>query len=358
MKNISIIFSAILITSSSLFGQTKKVLFEEFTGTACANCPEGHYRMDNLMVTYPNLIGVGLHTYNSNDAMFFPQVDTIGQEYAPGAPMAATDRIYSGAQVAQTWYAWENNIQTRLAENPMVSVSLNSTWNNTTRVINTNITCDILQNLPSGDYRFNLYVVEDSVTGSGINYDQSSFYDADPSLPFFGLGNPIVGYVHKHVTRAILPQAWGQGGIISASPLTGQTYQTTLNYTLPLSYNENKIKLVGFISKYTSNHQGDEVLNAEEITLPITVGVSSNIQKNYFSVFPNPSNGLITIKSSNSNSSYTIFSSVGEIVFMDFLNEMNNTIDLSTLKNGVYFIRLKQENNSSIQKIVISKNTP
>ena len=127
----------------------------------------------------------------------------------------------------------ESDIQDRLDEAPKVSVSLDVSWNSSTREISTNITCNILQNLPMGDYRFNLYVVEDSVTGAGSGYDQVSYYDDDPSSPFYGLGNPIVGYVHRHVARAILPNSWGQGGIISPSPLTGESFSTTINYTLP-----------------------------------------------------------------------------------------------------------------------------
>ena len=86
----TLLIVTLFFITSNLSAQTKKVLFEEFTGTGCGNCPEGHYKMDNLMNTYPNVIGVGLHTYNASDAMFSPEIDTIGQAYAPGAPMAAT----------------------------------------------------------------------------------------------------------------------------------------------------------------------------------------------------------------------------------------------------------------------------
>ena len=144
--------------------------------------------MDGLLDTYPNVIGVGLHKYNASDAMFISEIDTIGQEYAGGAPMAGTDRIFAGSSVAQIWTTWEDDIQTRLAESPKLSVSLDVTWNSSSRLISTIITCDILQNLPNGEYRFNLYVVEDSVTASGSGYDQTNYYDSNPISPFFGLG--------------------------------------------------------------------------------------------------------------------------------------------------------------------------
>ncbi len=359
LKMVIIILTAILITGSTVYGQTKKVLFEEFSGAHCGQCPMGAYYMDSLLNLYPNVIGVSLHSYGDQDAMFFPEIDTIGIAYAPGAPMGATDRVlWEGTSyVAEIWTNWGTRIQSRLSETPNVSVSVNADWNSSTRDITVQLSTNILNNLPNGDYRFSLYIVEDSVTGTGSGYDQSNYYNTTVGNPFYGLGNPILGYVHKHVVRAILPQAWGESGIIDSSPISGQSFSTIISYNLPIDYDENNIKLVGFVSKFTTNHQGDEVLNVEEMALLSTVGISENYQENEFSVFPNPTNGLITIKSGSNNSTCTIFSTIGAIVYKDFI-EKNSIIDLSTLKNGVYFIMLNEENHSSIQKIVVNKNAP
>ena len=343
----------LLSATFCLSAQTKKVLFEEFTGTGCGNCPEGHYIMDGLLNTYPNVIGVGLHTYNASDAMFFPEIDTIGQAYAPGAPMAATDRMFSSGSVAQTWATWESDIQDRLNEVPKVSVSLDVSWNSSTREISTNITCNILQNLPMGDYRFNLYVVEDSVTGAGSGYDQVSYYDDDPSSPFYGLGNPIVGYVHRHVARAILPNSWGQEGIISPSPLTGESFSTTINYTLPASYDEQKIQLVAFISKYTSNHQGDEVYNAEKAPLiDGPLGLSTFSQEADFMVYPNPSDGIVYFEGTNI-SKIRLYNSTGLAVIRIDLKMGTNRIDLNSLPKGIYYANMITESSCTTKKIVL-----
>lgn len=344
---------SILFASFNLSAQTKKVLFEEFTGTGCGNCPEGHYIMDGLLDTYPNVIGVGLHTYNASDAMSLPEIDTIGQAYAGGAPMAGTDRIFSGSSVAQIWTTWESDIQTRLAESPKLSVSLDVNWNDVTRLISTNITCDILENLPSGDYRFNLYVVEDSVTGVGAGYDQTSYYDSNPSSPFYGLGDPIVGYVHRHVARAILPHSWGQGSIISSSPLTGESFSTTINYTLPVSYNEDKIELVAFVSEYTSDHLGDEVFNAEKAPLlDGPAGITSLSQETGFEVYPNPSDGIVSFEGTTSGK-IRLYSATGQTILFFDLKKGANSIDLSSLPRGIYYANLITESSSTTKKIVL-----
>jgi hypothetical protein len=350
----TLLLVTLLLATFSLSAQTKKVLFEEFTGTGCGNCPEGHYIMDGLLDTYPNVIGVGLHTYNASDAMFIPEIDTIGQEYAGGAPMAGTDRIFSGSSVAQIWTTWESDIQNRLAESPKLSVSLDVTWNSSSRLISAIITCDMLQNLPNGDYRFNLYVVEDSVTGTGSGYDQTSFYDSNSSSPFFGLGNPIVGYVHRHVARAILPNSWGQGGIISSSPLTGESFSTTINYTLPASYDEQKIELVAFISKYTSNHQGDEVYNAEKAPLiDGTVGIATLSQEAGFEVYPNPSDGTVYLDG-KTNGKIILSNSTGKTVMTIDLKKGTNSIDLSSLPKGIYYANMITKSSSTTRKIILN----
>lgn len=336
-------------------GQTRKVLLEEFTGAHCGNCPMAGYTLDSLLGIYPDLIGVSLHSYGVVDAMFFPQIDTIGIAYAPGAPLGAIDRIYNSSwgYVAEMTTNWGASIQTRLAVPPELSISLSSTWNVATRLISAQINTSILTNLPAGDYRFNLYVVEDSVTGSGSGYDQVNLYNGIVGNPFYGMGDPIIGYVHHHVVRAILPQAWGQAGIISAAPTVGQNFTTTINYTLPAGYDETKIKLVAFVSNFSSNHQGDEVLNAVENSLPLISGINAEQKENYFSVYPNPSAGLFVLDSKYANGEIGIYTMLGEKVFTQIIDSEKTSIDVSNLSNGMYMLVFENEKVIVRQKLDI-----
>jgi len=334
MKNL-ILYLA-LFTTFNLSAQTKKVLFEEFTGTGCGTCPGGHQIMDDLLTAYPNLIGIGLHTYNASDAMFFPEIDPLYTSYAAGAPMATADRVYSGTGfVADVSTNWESNVQTRLAESPKVSVSLDVAWNSSTRLISTEISTEIFENLPTGDYRFNFYVVEDSVTGVGVGYDQTNFYNTSVGSPFFGLGNPIPEYVHMHVARAILPSTWGQSGIISSTPLVGEIFTTTIDYTLPISYDEEQVRLVAFVSKYTTDHLGDEVYNAEEATLiDASLGIKNIASESDFEVYPNPVQDLIIVESEYKIEEIQIVDMLGKTLLV----ENTAKIDVSHLPNGSYIL--------------------
>ncbi len=341
----------LLIFSITAFAQQRKVLLEEFCGAHCSQCPMGAWTLDSLLGVYPNLIGVSLHTYGSIDSMFFAEIDTIGVAYAPGAPLGAIDRIYFGtwAYVAELYTNWNARVQTRLAVPAQVNVSVSASWNSSNRNISALVSTTILNNLPAGDYRFNLYVVEDSVTGSGTGYDQQNIYNSQTGNPFFGMGNPIVGYQHRHVVRAILPYSWGWPGIIPASPLASSGYSAVFNYTLPPGYDETQVKLVGFISKYTANHLGDEVLNAAEVDLLPASSVAEDIHDK-FMIYPNPSTGVFYLSPSLKNMKMEIINAIGEEV--KWSKDADDKIDISTLPDGIYFVKVSDGTSFFSQKIL------
>ena len=283
----------LLFSSVTLYAQTKKVLLEEYTGAHCSQCPLGTYYVDSMLGLHPNLVAVALHAYSNPDAMIFAEIDTLYDTYSQGAPLGAVDRVCSGSSSTQTALfvsTWNTNIQQRLAVAAVLTISITPSWNSSTRNITAQVSVNIHSNMSSGDYRLGMYVVEDSVTGTGPGYDQHNIYDADPNSPFFGLGDPIVGFVHRHVARALLPSSWGLQGLLPPAPQTGQNFNHTFNYTLPASYNENRVELVAFVYRFTSNHTGDEVLNvSEEKLLQSPSAVWENVSSdNAVIVEPNP----------------------------------------------------------------------
>ena len=59
--------SALLSTQAQV---TRKVLMEEYTGTWCPNCPDGHDTIKKLLLDHPGrLVVVGMH---NNDAYTIP----------------------------------------------------------------------------------------------------------------------------------------------------------------------------------------------------------------------------------------------------------------------------------------------
>lgn len=352
MRKIKLLFLFIPFIISKVEAQTKKVVLEDFSGAHCSQCPMGSYYVDSMLAKYPELIAVSLHSYTSYDSMHFAQIDTIYNAYSMGAPMGAVDRINAGTvsnDVAVYITQWDAAIQSQLLVTPEVSLTINPTWNSFTRNISASIDIDILSNLPNGDYRLSMYVAEDSVTGTGSGYDQQNIYNSTPGNPFFGMGNPIVGFIHRHVARAILPYSWGLAGLIPSTPTAGQNFSYTFNYTLPITIDENQVKLIAFVSRNSSTHANDEILNAEETELITGTFVEeNNITGKDVLIFPNPANNEIKIYS-NSVSEVEIINSIGETV-ISISNR--NSIDVSGLPVGFYVVKINSDGNTNYTRFI------
>ncbi|MHB8261385.1 MAG: T9SS type A sorting domain-containing protein [Bacteroidia bacterium] len=70
-------------------------------------------------------------------------------------------------------------------------------------------------------------------------------------------------------------------------------------------------------------------------------------------MYPNPTNGSISIQSTKELADIVIYNSLGEIMLEQTMSK--TTIDISSLQNGVYFITLKdkQQQTISTQKIIV-----
>jgi hypothetical protein len=71
-----------------------------------------------------------------------------------------------------------------------------------------------------------------------------------------------------------------------------------------------------------------------------------------FSVYPNPTNGIVFIKNEGKIKSAEITNSVGQVVNARVSDKQ---IDLNGVPNGVYFIKIQLENGKTVTKKVIKK---
>lgn len=79
----------------------------------------------------------------------------------------------------------------------------------------------------------------------------------------------------------------------------------------------------------------DETNNTITFYAKEPVSVSDNFNLNELQIFPNPASNIITINDNNIIKNYEIFSILGEKLFVTD----KNTIDISKLANGIYYIR-------------------
>jgi len=80
--------------------------------------------------------------------------------------------------------------------------------------------------------------------------------------------------------------------------------------------------------------------------------VNDNIASN-FKVYPNPASDFVTIETNNVEiSAVKIYDILGKNVLKQ--NELtNNRLDVSNLRNGIYFLKIESNGNSITKKLII-----
>jgi hypothetical protein len=349
---------------------SRGVLLEEFSTAPCQFCPDGAVVVENILATNPSVIAVAEHACFGTDAMTIPEASTYCSAFGTGAPTACVDRIlYDGESTvafSRAGNQWANRSATRAGIGAPVNVTLGGTYNPTTKIASVDLTANFVDYVLPGDLRMTLFVVEDSVTGTGSGYDQVNYYNTVAGHPYAGAGNPIIGYVHKHVLRDVYPttDAWGETGIIPTTPAVNNNY--TKNYTFGLSsaWKEKDISLVGFVSYYNVDAGKREVLNATEIHLNLITGIEKNgSAKTQLNLYPNPSSQETTVEFNlieNSNVAVYVVDITGKELIRENLGTMvqgnhRTMLDVSNLAKGIYFVNISVNGNVTSKKLSVIK---
>ncbi|HEV7232181.1 MAG TPA: PKD domain-containing protein [Bacteroidia bacterium] len=76
---------------------------------------------------------------------------------------------------------------------------------------------------------------------------------------------------------------------------------------------------------------------------------------NPLKVYPNPSNGIITVETPGQTGTLEVMNLIGEVLYTQKITQMVETLSLNTQANGVYLIRMVDAKGISVQRIIIQK---
>lgn len=144
------------------------------------------------------------------------------------------------------------------------------------------------------------------------------------------------------------------------------TYLSGLNYTFD---NQNaEIVEAGFVDGLI---EGEDVLTVtyqgQSAIVPVTIANASEwveitlsnqdipIKDNSLILFPNPTTDVLNIHFTNtvSNAKIFIYDTTGKIIYSNEIENTNtNQIDISTLSNGIYFVKIVTGEKSETKKII------
>lgn len=83
------------------------------------------------------------------------------------------------------------------------------------------------------------------------------------------------------------------------------------------------------------------------------VSVNNAISENEVSIYPNPTSSMLNVEMPNkNNSSIKIIDVSGRIIYSQIVSQKNTTIDLSKFNKGIYFVEVKNNQQSYVRKII------
>lgn len=159
-------------------------VMEEYTGTACGNCPRGWYAMDYLDATYPDrFIGIALHQYNSADPMYCTRYASLGFS---AAPMCKIDRkITTDPYYGTTNLGIDLDVEEQSQIAPPVDVSVSGMISDNHAKVDCTADIEFLCDVPK--YTVAFVLTADSLSGEGSLWQQTNSYQIAKAGPLYVL---------------------------------------------------------------------------------------------------------------------------------------------------------------------------
>lgn len=133
------------------------------------------------------------------------------------------------------------------------------------------------------------------------------------------------------------------GGIFSGTSVSGNNFDPSVGAgTYPIQY------------AYTDTN-GCSGVSGVTIVVNTCVGIQESVSAG-FTLFPNPSTGLLNINLTQDNSTVEVFDVLGNKVSGQKYNTAGTIqIDLNNQAQGVYFVQVTNGANKNVQKVIIQK---
>lgn len=338
----------------------KTVVIEQATGAWCQYCPDGSVVLAGILANNPGkTIGVAIH---NGDGMAFTDGNTVNSAYAQGYPNGYVDRVLFSDQpaVGMSRSVWAAKTAERLNDIVPLLVTGTATYG-PGKVITIEMSAKFYS-AASGDFRVNAYIVEDSVTGTGSAYNQVNYYNTVAGHPYYGAGNPIVGYKHRHVLRAMLGGPWGTSGVIPATVNKNDVFNKQYTYTVPAGFNPNRLKVVFLVQKYNADPNQRPILNAAEYHLGYVDAIEEQqLNGDLAALYPNPSEQVTNIEFmlvKSCNVRMEVLNLLGESVSSVDLGtlpvgEHLHQVDVTSLPAGVYILKADFGGTSRTMKFTV-----
>lgn len=346
-------------------GRSKVVLMEELTSTFCGFCPQGIVSNRILEERYGEYYeGISMHIDDPmepesiySEGYFFsftdeapfgilnrtPKVDMHPDNVLPAfikelsKPTSATFDI--GAEFDE--------------ENNELLVSVDHKFHDAT-----------------GDFwKIACILVEDSVTGTSVEYGQKNSYFRGFNGKMGGFEDlertiPASDMVYRNVTRSIAPKFIGQQ--LEKVYTDTENYLENYSFSIDTSWNRDHLKMVAILIQDDGSINNAGVAHVKEAMENGYVdkdgGNTDNVEfdgvKKLLKVYPNPTNQLVNIEFIERVGPGTleVLNAQGEVVASEQMRALEVgskwSVDLSKFSKGLYLINYSSGNTTFSERVI------
>lgn len=343
----------------------KIVVAEEGTGTWCQWCPRGAVFMDYMNHNYEGYFAA-IAVHNA-DPMVVTDYDAGLGGLISGYPSALVDR---GNDIDPSQL--ENSFIQQIVKVPDAVLTNGATWDPVKRTLKVSVTTKLNATL-SGDYKIACVLTQDSVRGTGSGWNQANAYAGGLNGAMGGyeaLPNPVPAsrMRYDHVARIITPSFTGHPNAF-VNTLAGDSVTYTFTYTLPTTWLDRKMNIIGILFKPDGTVENASLSN---ITTAVNngyqtgtelggnfVGVEKIVAPDEIHLAPNPGTDVSNIVLDLNNEAVVtveIYNTNGQLVASKNYGSLNGAlhlpINLSEFNSGLYLVKVMVDEYPTTLKLL------
>ena len=153
------------------------------------------------------------------------------------------------------------------------------------------------------------------------------------------------GFIDSANVKEAINYLLGNGPAPGTYTLQNTNAYPNLSGMMTWSINWDAVNTCESAYNYASNY--------EQIFMVPTSTKIDNFNANTFHIFPNPSNGNISINAPQAFTEITVTDILGSVLY--HFNNTDSTLHLAIEQNGIYFITAQSNTKVSVQKVIINK---
>ena len=206
----------------------RNVILEEFTGTNCVYCPDGHKIAGQLMKDNSgrlfaiNVHGTSLAGTNPDYTTPFANA-LINQTGLTGVPTGTINRhVFAEGKTILDRNNWGRHAATVMAENSCVNIAAKTTLNHSTRELKIKVEVYYTSDSKVPTNKLNIALLQNNILGpqtGGSNYNPDQMVDDK--------------YKHMHMLRHLITDQWGDE---IGTTTKGTFFTKEYTYKVPANY--------------------------------------------------------------------------------------------------------------------------